>query len=57
MLRLTRKTGQAVRIGDDVTLIVLKASKDRVELGFVSPEGVTIWRDEIPVDDVRGCKE
>jgi carbon storage regulator len=47
MLVLTRKTGELVRIGDDVTVRVLAIRGGNVSLGFVAPTAVKIYREEV----------
>ena len=47
MLVLSRKTGEMVRIGGDITLVVLDASGGRVRIGFAAPAQVRIVRQEI----------
>ena len=47
MLVLSRKTGEMVRIGSDITLVVLDASGGRVRIGFAAPAQVRIVRQEI----------
>lgn len=51
MLVLTRKRGQAIRIGDDVVITVTeirgKGSKSLVKLGITAPSGTKVLREEI----------
>ncbi|QDT62913.1 carbon storage regulator [Calycomorphotria hydatis] len=49
MLVLQRKPGQEVKIGEDVTVRVLKTSGNRVTIGIEAPDGVTIRRLELPL--------
>ncbi len=51
MLILTRKHGQAIRIGECVTITLLKSAKGSAKLGIIAPDGVRIIRQEI--DDGR----
>jgi carbon storage regulator len=37
MLAITRKTGEAIRIGDDVRIVVLDVSGGKVRLGIDAP--------------------
>lgn len=46
MLVLTRREGQAIRIGPDVEVRVLRVDGDRVVLGFDAPREVMIARSE-----------
>ena len=46
MLVLTRKLGEAVRIGADVELYVVGVSRGRVQLGFRAPRNIAIQRVE-----------
>ena len=47
MLVLTRKTGERIRIGDAVELVVLEIQGDRVRLGFHAPPEIPIHRQEV----------
>ena len=48
MLVLSRKVGQEIRIGDNITLVVSKISGNRVKLGITAPLDVSVVRGEIP---------
>jgi carbon storage regulator len=47
MLILTRRTGESVRIGDEVTVTVLGVKGLQVRLGFAAPKHVAVHREEI----------
>ena len=47
MLVLTRKIGERIRIGDDITLVVTKMAGNRVTLGIEAPKDVRIVRGEL----------
>jgi len=47
MLVLTRKPGESVLIGDDITITILETRGDGVRIGIDAPRGVRIQRDEI----------
>lgn len=47
MLILSRRIGEAVMIGDDITITVLGVRADRVRLGLAAPPTVPIHREEI----------
>ena len=47
MLVLTRKVGERIRIGDDVTLQVLEVRGGQVRLGLAAPAEVRIFREEV----------
>ncbi len=47
MLILTRKEGEALQIGDDITLYVHEVQGGRVRLGFDAPKSVQIVRSEL----------
>ncbi|MBM7577748.1 carbon storage regulator CsrA [Jeotgalibacillus terrae] len=47
MLVLTRKTGEAIRIGDDIEITVLSVQGDQVKLGIDAPKHIDIHRKEI----------
>ena len=47
MLVLTRKIGEKVMIGDDVTVTILGLFGNHVRLGINAPKSVDIHREEI----------
>lgn len=47
MLILTRRTGETVMIGNDVTLTVLGVKGNQVRLGINAPRSVPVHREEI----------
>jgi carbon storage regulator len=57
MLVLSRKEGEKLVIGDNITLVVSKISGNRVSLGIEAPADVKIFRGELaneaPRDDSR----
>jgi carbon storage regulator len=47
MLVLTRKIGEMIRIGDEVTVQVLAVRGGQVRLGLDAPPDVRIFREEV----------
>ena len=47
MLILTRKLGERITIGDDITIDLLEIKGSQVKLGIKAPESVSIHRQEI----------
>lgn len=47
MLILTRRTGETVMIGDEVTLTVLGVKGNQVRIGINAPKNVPVHREEI----------
>ena len=47
MLVLTRKRGQSIIIGDDITLTVLLVEHGKVRIGIQAPEDTPVFRTEI----------
>src|SRR3954453_18599770 len=47
MLVLTRRAGESVMIGDDVTITVLEARGDVIRLGIQAPRDVQVHREEV----------
>lgn len=47
MLILTRKKGQAILIGDDITITVLDTEGSHIRLGITAPKNVAVDREEI----------
>ncbi len=47
MLVLTRKTSQAIMIGEDVEVSVLAVAGDKVRIGIEAPRAVPVYRKEV----------
>ncbi len=46
MLVLSRKQGEQIRIGDDISVTVLRTSTGRVKIGVEAPRDVKVVRGE-----------
>jgi carbon storage regulator len=44
---LTRKVGQTVRVGRDVTLTILRQERNEIRIGISAPKSVPIRRQEL----------
>ena len=53
MLVLTRKVGEKILIGDDITITVVDLGKSRLKLGIEAPAGHRILRSELIAEDQR----
>lgn len=47
MLILSRRPGECIKIGDDITITLLGIKGNQVRLGFEAPKDVQIYREEI----------
>ena len=47
MLILTRRIGETVMIGDEVTVTVLRVKGNQVRLGVNAPKSISVQREEI----------
>jgi carbon storage regulator len=47
MLVLTRKPGEIVRIGDDVSICILEVSGGQVRIAIKAPREIPVHREEI----------
>lgn len=47
MLVLTRKSGEGIRIGDDIRLVVVEVRENHVKLGIEAPHSCPVHREEI----------
>ncbi|WAA12023.1 carbon storage regulator CsrA [Fervidibacillus halotolerans] len=52
MLILSRKTGEAIVIGEEIEIRVVSVKGDQVKLGIDAPKHVDIYRREI-VDEIQ----
>ena len=47
MLILTRKVGESLMVGDEVTVTVLELKGNQVRIGIKAPKHVSVHREEI----------
>ena len=47
MLILSRKVGEAIMIGDNVTIIVVGLKGEQIRLGIDAPKSVSVHRGEV----------
>ncbi len=52
MLILTRRVGESLRIGDDITVTVVQMGPGKVRIGVAAPAGCLILREELIGRDV-----
>lgn len=57
MLVLTRKLRESIKIGDDITVIVLDIDGGRIQLGIQCPRHINIRRSELPPQDIERDSE
>jgi carbon storage regulator len=53
MLILTRRTGESLRIGDDVEVTVMAVNGSQVRIGIKAPRNVAVDREEIAEREQR----
>jgi carbon storage regulator len=47
MLVLSRKVGEEIKIGENITIKILEVEGNRVRIGITAPADVTIHRQEV----------
>jgi len=47
MLILTRRQGETIVIGDDITVTVLSVKGSQVRMGFTAPKNINVHREEV----------
>lgn len=47
MLILTRRVGETLKVGDDVSVTVLRVNGNQVKIGIEAPSDVAVHRKEI----------
>jgi carbon storage regulator len=53
MLVLSRKPNESIIVGDDIRIVVLEVRGQRIKLGIEAPSHVSIFRDDVKLDDER----
>ena len=51
MLVLSRKAGERIRVGENITVVVTKIAGNRVTIGIDAPDSMRIVREELPIAD------
>ncbi len=47
MLVLTRKLGEKIQIGDDISILIMEVKGKQVKLGIEAPSNIKVHREEI----------
>ena len=47
MLILSRKTDQQIKIGDDITITIIKIHDGQVKIGVEAPRNIKVFRQEV----------
>lgn len=55
MLILTRKEGESLRLGDDITVTVVSVKGGNVRIGVKAPRDLAVHREEI-YDKISGAE-
>lgn len=47
MLILTRKSGEGIRVGDEIKVVILEVKGNQVRVGIEAPQNIQVHRDEV----------
>jgi carbon storage regulator len=47
LLVLTRKLGEKIQIGDDISIVIMEVKGKQVKLGIEAPSNIKVHREEI----------
>ncbi len=47
MLILTRRVGEVIKIGEEISVTVLEVKGNQVRMGFTAPKDVAVHREEV----------
>jgi carbon storage regulator len=47
MLKLTRRVGETLMVGDDVTVTIVGVKANQVRIGISAPKNIAVHREEI----------
>lgn len=47
MLILTRRSGEGIRIGEDIRVVILEIKGNQVRIGIEAPDSTQVHRDEV----------
>ena len=47
MLILTRRVGETLKVGNDVSVTVLAVRGSQIRIGITAPKGIGVYREEI----------
>ena len=59
MLTLTRKSGECIRIGDEIRIVIREIKGRQVRIGVEAPMSVPVYREEIYLkiqDEAQDCE-
>lgn len=56
MLVLTRKKGEGIYLGKDITIEIISVENDRVSIGIDAPRAIEIYRKELLDDTINTNK-
>jgi carbon storage regulator len=55
MLVLSRKIGERILIGEEISITVVRVGQGGVRLGIVAPNGLIVMREELCLPEVGEC--
>ncbi len=55
MLVLSRRPGETIHIGSEITITIVEITGNRIRLGIQAPTNIPVWRGELKSTVTQPC--